>query len=438
MNQNMRSWIRESITFKFIIISILVLLLLIPTGVIQSLIRERQQTRNEVIEEVSSKWAHDQLLIGPMISIPYFTTYVDDDKIRKYKKFAHFLPSELKIHGTVNPQIRYRSIYEVIVYSSEFSFSGYFDKPDFSKWKINEEDILYDETTIVYGLSDMRGINKVINIDFNGRSYETGPGIPSKEVFQSGISANLGKLEKEKNEFSFTIDFNGSQELSFVPMGKTTNVKLNSSWTDPSFMGAFLPDNRNIDKDGFTAEWFILELNRTYPQKWLGDAYNVTDSAFGVEFLFGVDIYHKAERSAKYAVMFLALTFLIFIMSEIINKKRIHPIQYLLIGIALSVFYVLLISLAEQIGFTWAYLIASIANITLITAYTASILNKKKITFFVALALVILYSFLFTILQLQDYALLMGSIGLFIVVAITMYLSRKIDWYGTIDQGDNP
>ena len=174
----------------------------------------------------------------------------------------------------------------------------------------------------------------------------------------------------------------------------------------------------------------MLNLNRNYPQQWTGGEYNVTESAFGVELLVPVDHYQKNTRSAKYAIMFIGLTFVAFLLFELIAKKRIHPVQYLLVGGALCVFYTLLISFSEQIGFFWAYTISSVATISLITLYFNSIIKSIKSTLVLSLMLVGLYLFLFTILQLQDYALLMGSIGLFVVISLVMYISRKVDWYG--------
>jgi inner membrane protein len=333
-----KTWAKESITFKFVVIAILTLLLLIPASMIESIIYEREITRDKVIREVSSKWANEQLLTGPVLSIPYLVTQTikekDDEKNiykeRKevVKKYAHFLPSELLIEGSASPEVRYRSIYEVVVYSSELKLSSKFQKPDFSIWKLTESQILYDETTLCFGITDMRGINKLINFRFNDSAYEAGPGIPSRDVLSSGVSAIIGKIESGENTFEFTLDVNGSQSLNFIPVGKETTVKLSSNWKDPSFTGAFLPDERTVSKDGFEASWNILALNRTYPQQWLENQYPVINSKFGVDLIFAVDLYQKSERSVKYAIIFLSLTFLIFILSEITQKKRVHPIQY--------------------------------------------------------------------------------------------------------------
>jgi len=444
MAGDFKTWAKESITFKFIVIAILTLLLLIPATMIESIIYEREMTRDGVIRDVSSKWANEQLLTGPILTIPYLVTQIIKEKdVEKntynerkevVKKYAHFLPSELTIEGSVSPEVRYRSIYEVVVYSSELKLSGKFQKPDFSIWKMSDSQILYDETTLCFGITDMRGINKLINFRFNDSTYEAGPGIPSRDVLSSGVSAMIGKVNPGVNTFEFTLDVNGSQSLNFIPVGKETTVKLSSNWKDPSFAGAFLPDERTVSQEGFEAIWKILALNRTYPQQWLENQYPVINSKFGVDLIFAVDLYQKSERSVKYAIIFLSLTFLIFILSEITQKKRVHPIQYFLIGLALCVFYSLLISLAEHIGLDWAFLIASAAVIGLISAYSAQIFRNMKVTLLVTLELVLLYVFLYTILQMEAYSLLIGSIGLFAVIALTMFLSRKINWYGSMDQ----
>ncbi len=225
------------------------------------------------------------------------------------------------------------------------------------------------------------------------------------------------------------IDLKGSQFLYFVPVGKTTNVNINSNWTNPSFGGEFLPDSREINNEGFQSYWNILHLNRNYPQSWSDNEHSVTYSAFGVNLLLPVDRYQKSMRVIKYAILFLAFTFLVFFFIEVMNKVFIHPIQYILVGIAIVVFYTLLLAISEHLAFNISYLISAILTLTLITAYVLAILKSKKITVLILGILGILYGFIFTIIQLQDYALLIGSIGIFVILAIVMYYSRKIDWY---------
>ncbi len=427
-------WVRNSITIKFIIVGLMILALLIPAGMIKNLIHERNVLRNSVISEVSYKWGNPQTIAGPIITIPYKLYYKKDKEIVEEIRYAHFLPEDLNIEGKLNPEIRYRGIYKVIVYNTNLSFRGTFNKPDFSNWKIPESDIMWEDATLAIRIPDMRGIKEGIKVKWNKDEYDVNPGINNYNY--TGVSTNIDFNDSESFEFQFNLNINGSESLNFIPVGKETNIEINSDWADPSFDGSFLPYHREITENGFNAKWKVLHLNRPYPQKWMGNTYSIDDSMFGVKLLLPVDHYQKSLRSVKYAIMFIGLTFLIFFFTEILNKKRIHPIQYLLVGLGLSIFYTLLVSLSEQISFNLAYLIASFSIITLITAYSYSMLKNKKLTAIVALVLIVLYVFLFTILQLQDYSLLFGSIGLFIALAIVMYLSRKVDWYSNLN-GDN-
>ena len=432
--EGLSSWIKNSITFKLFTTGFLILILLIPTYMIEFLIHDRENRRYITIEEISSKWGREQTIAGPILTVPYGIYSKDKgEKVLKSVKYAHFLPDELNIDGNVSPEIRYRGIYETVVYKSNLKFTGKFPSPDFKDLNIADEDILWEDTFISLGIPDMRGIEKNIEISLNKNTFAFTPGIETDDVINPGLSVQVpirGDANPEKSyEFSFDIDLKGSKELNFIPLGKETNVKLTSNWDNPSFDGTFLPDEREITNKGFNAKWNILHLNRDYPQKWIGKSYNIFNSAFGVKLLMPVDEYQKTMRSVKYAVMFISLTFMIFFFVEVINKKRIHPIQYILVGLALVIFFTLLLSLSEHINFNLAYIIASIATIILITAYSRTIFKNNFLTILMGSVLLILYGFMYTILQLQDYSLLLGSIGLFIVLAIAMYLSRKIDWY---------
>ena len=426
-----KQWLKESKTLKVIGIAILALLLLIPAAMIQSLIREREQSFKQVYNEVGQKWGYPQTLTGPVIVIPYIA-YAEgtDGKPYALKKNAYFLPNTLNASGSITPETRYRGIYKVPVYKGSIDLWGEFSQPNMQLLKIPNQNVLWDEATLMFGISDMRGIRNRIEIYINDKPIEMNPGAGARDIVNSGLSCNIDLLNTTGITFKLNLELNGSQSLSFIPLGKQTDVKIESTWVNPSFNGAFLPIDRNINEKGFTAEWKVLNLNRNYPQQWTGGEYNVTESAFGVELLVPVDHYQKNTRSAKYAIMFIGLTFVAFLLFELIAKKRIHPVQYLLVGGALCVFYTLLISFSEQIGFFWAYTISSVATISLITLYFNSIIKSIRSTLVLSLMLVGLYLFLFTILQLQDYALLMGSIGLFVVISLVMYISRKVDWYG--------
>ncbi len=232
--------------------------------------------------------------------------------------------------------------------------------------------------------------------------------------------------------FSFDVDLNGSSGLNFIPLGKETNVDLTSTWTAPKFKGAFLPDNQKVDEKGFTAHWNILQLNRNYPQQWIDNQYKVDESSFGVDLITQVDTYQKSMRSAKYAILFIVLTFLVFFFAEIMTSVRIHIFNYLLVGIALCIFYSLLTALAEYIPFTISYLIASTVIIGMIAVYAHSLYAKKQVTLTVTMTLTALYIYLFVILQLANYSLIIGNIGLVFILGLVMYFSRKIDWYSPV------
>jgi inner membrane protein len=437
--ERLNLWVKNSITIKLISIAILILIMLIPTNMIESLIQERQYTMDNAVTEVSSKWGNAQTITGPILTVPYKAyKKAEDGKVIEVTDYAHFLPEKLNINGSLRPEMRYRGIYEVVVYNTKLSFNGNFSSPNLRDWNIPENQIIWKDAFIGIGIPDMRGIEQKIVLKWDEQSLSFNPGIDSKDIVESGVSVKIPLATSDTAKiynFSFDISLNGSGDLDFIPLGKETNVQLQSSWTTPSFDGSFLPDKREINEKGFSATWNVLHLNRNYPQQWRNAEYNVGPSFFGVKLLVPVDEYQKTTRSAKYAVMLIALTFLLFFFSEVLNKKRIHPVQYLLVGIALCVFYTLLLSLSEHISFNMAYIVSSIAVIGLITIYCLSIFNNKKMSGLVCLILIILYAFVFTILQLEDYSLLMGSIGLFIVLSIIMYLSKRINWYAPNEEG---
>ncbi len=432
------NWLKNSITIRLISIGILILLLLIPVSMVKDLIRERETRQQNAIDEVSSKWGNAQTVIGLVLTVPYNSyTKVYEDNSSKYKlvrsrEYAHFLPNQLTIEGEILPEMRYRGIYEVVVYNAKLKLSGTFSNPDFEEWKIEEENIIWNDAFVSLGLSDLRGIQQNVSFMWNNQPHYFNPGLETNDVISNGITSRIPIQHTDSTygdwNFSLNLDFNGSSSINFIPIGKSTNVSLKSEWKDPSFDGAFLPDQRDINKEGFSASWDVLHLNRPYPQSFRGATTGIYQSAFGVNLIVPVDEYQKSMRSAKYAAMFITLTFLIFFFVQILSKVRIHPIQYIIVGLALCVFYTLLIAFSEHMSFKISYLISSVSIIGIITAFAHSISKNRGVTKLIGLILLLLYLFIYSIIQMQDYSLLMGSIGLFIVLAIIMYLSRKIDW----------
>ena len=425
-------FIRNSATLKIFGIGLLVLVLLIPTSMITSLMQEREARRDKVVREINQKWGNSQTITGPFFTVPFKSFYKEkkNDQLKFRIQYLHLLPDTLNITGQIDPKIRYRSIYEAVLYNSQINLTGNFIIPKVNQANIEPDNILWDKAIFSLGITDMRGIKSNIIINFNNHEYKVSPGLKTSDLANSGLQCVIPlSPQQNNNKFSLQLNLNGSEQINFIPTGATTNVSLKSTWSSPSFNGAFLPINREISAKGFSAEWNILHLNRNFPQLWTGNRYKINDSSFGLKLLITANVYQKSIRIAKYALMFIVFTFAAFFFSEIINKRRIHPIQYILIGLAIILFYGLLLSISEHFNFNLAYIISATAITITITGYSKGILKNNYFSLTVFGILTILYAFLYIVLQLEDYALLMGSIGLFIVLATVMYITRKIDWY---------
>lgn len=426
-----KRFVRTSATLKVLSIVLLVLLLLMPTSMIKSLVKERESRREDVVEEINQKWGDSQTIAGPFFTVPYKSYYKDDKDQQKFVfKYLHVLPETLNITGVLNPEIRYRSLYEAVLYTADLNFSGNFLLPSPGQLNIESPDILWDKAVFSIGITDMRGIRRNIEIKFDDAVFKAEPGLKTADIAPAGVGVTMDISGlRESSAFSFSLSLNGSQRIEFVPLAETTTVELRSSWPSPSFDGAFLPAERRIDKNGFSAAWKVLHLNRNYPQYWPGSQYKVVSSAFGLKLRVTADIYQKTMRISKYAVMFIILTFAAFFFTEMITSRRVHPIQYLLVGLAILLFYTLLLSLSEYINFDYAYILSALAVTSVITGYAQGILKTRRFTFIVFGILVLLYAYLYIVLQLEDYALLMGSLGLLLILSAIMLITRNIDWY---------
>jgi inner membrane protein len=440
-------WDRNKIILKSFLIGFLILLLLIPQLFIQNLVSERQQRQKEAVDEISVKWAGPQTVAGPVIAIPYTEMVTTDDKSTKeVKKWAYFLPDKLSIHARIVPEKRYRGIYQVIVYTTELQISGGYDSLRIADLGISSDRVLWNQAAVFLDITDFKGLKEETTLHLNGAGLDLVPGKFSNEQFPNSLTASLpfsilaqaapgapsftGSSFHTGTplEFSTTIRLKGSGDLLFVPVGKNSAIQASSSWPNPSFTGNSLPDLRTVQDSGFVADWKVLYLNRNYPQQWKDRAYDLKASAFGVSLIMPVDTYQQTTRSVKYAILCILLTFTAFFLIELIYSRAIHSLQYLLVGVTLCIFYTLLLSFAEYIGFNGAYGVASLATIALIAWYVRSILRSGAMSLFIGCLLTLLYGFIFTLIQLQDYALLLGSIGLFLTLAVVMYFSRKIKW----------
>jgi inner membrane protein len=430
--------LRSSHLVKVLLIGLLILLLQIPIFKIRGIIKEREQTREEAVNEVTAKWGASQSLIGPTIVVPYVNRSLPADNRRQQPsrsqvEYATFLPELLKISGKIETDLRYRGIFEIPVYRMSLDLSGRFSRPDFSEWTIEPNDILWDRAYLSLRVADARAMTKAPVVSWNKERLDFLPSAGESGGNQQGIHVKLSNcLNGENFDFSFPLELNGSIGAFFAPFGRDTEVHITSNWHSPSFQGTWLPVERSVNEGGFEATWNIPFLSRNYPQKWQfwSDLENaVSSSLFGVNMISPVDHYRMAERSVKYQILFLALTFATLWLFEVLIKIRIHPIQYLLTGAGMCLFYLLELSLAEHIGFVLAYTIASAAIVILITSYSAAVLKTARRAIVVGLVVTLLYIYLYVLLMIQDYALLVGSIGLFVVLATIMFLTRKVDWY---------
>jgi inner membrane protein len=453
-------WLQESIMIKLFSIGFLILILLIPSTWIQSLIYERQSRATEALQEVSSKWSGPQTIAGPILVIPFKSIETIDhgkdgiEKIEKIEK-AFFLPEQLNINGKVNPEILHRGIFDAVVYKSSLNISSSFSKPDFSKLNIPNDMVQWKDAHLVFGISDVRGISDKfavtagkdslssepsnnIGVSFSNHkaNYEHEAVYITTNYNEDAISKGIISKLNWQSEVDFTpnvsvnLDLKGSNRLDFAPAGKTTEVSLAGTWNNPSFDGDFLPADRQVDEKGFTAHWKVLHYNRPFAQQWTNNAQSLTGSDFGTKLLIPVDQYQKSMRTSKYGILVILLTFMSLFLVEITQKIRIHPFQYILIGAALTIYYTLLLSFSEHVGYNIAYSIASVATVALIAMYSKTFLETTRLVVLFTLLLIVFYTFIFVIILQQDFSLLIGSVGLFMIVGLLMYFSRKVSWYG--------
>lgn len=431
----------QSNTAKMIMVGMLTLFLLIPLSLVQSLIRERSERKNEVVFDVNESWGSEIHFYGPILKIPYKTyteTAIVDEKSREtiiQKKAsiqnAYFFPNDLENKTTVEKvdDIK-RGLYNPIVFKANMKFSGSFQDVAFEKLNIKSEDILWDKATILVKTTNLKSIKSDLKIVLNKKNYSLESKADEDNYFGTLETETFTYKSGEKIDFNFNMNYNGSNSIQFIPVGKTTTSSINANWDSPSFIGSFAANDttKEITNENFHADWKILHINRPFSQQYDNKIPDLKNYSYGVKLIETVDQYQQNERASKYGFLVIGLTFLIFFLIQTISKKSIHIFQYTMIGLALIMFYTLLISITEHSSFTIAYAIAASAVIIMLLLYSISVLKEKKFPLFICASLIILYSFIFVIIQLENYALLVGSIGLFLILGAIMYFSRKIDW----------
>ena len=449
-NQGMpkRFLTKHAVTFKMGWVLFLVFVLLIPLGMIRSVLRERTGRRDGAVAEITSSWGRDQVVVGPVLVIPYqyrVKTWKVQTVNGKQERFeveetnsanAFFLPDERAVAGTVSPDKLHRGIYDAVVYKGHLDISGRFPAPPFAEMGISKDSVQWENALVTMAVSDLRGTGEILDITMGGQICRFAPGC-QLNGYPSGITARVPGVNGEATnlDFSMALDLKGSGGLSFAPVGQQNRIKLASTWPDPSFRGAFLPADRTVGAEGFNASWEVSWYGRNFPQQSTdqarGGAVNaesIEPSLFGVDFMSLVDSYRMVERATKYGALYIALIFTAFFLFEVLLALRIHTIQYTLVGAALCLFYLALLSLSEFIRFPSAYWAGAAVSSLLIILYSLKVLGGGVRTMILAAALFVIYAYLYVVLQLQDYSLLFGTAGLFIVLGIVMYSTRNMDW----------
>lgn len=420
-------------TKRILMLGLLTLILMAPLEMIRGLLWERQSRGYDVENEIASQWGGVQRIAGPYLALPYQVRIPQSNASpRIEKRFLYILPETLTIDGRLATERRHRSVYEVLVYDAELQLRGTLPALDPAALSVDPADILWSEASLGLGIADMGGVRD-LTVMLGGKALAPVPGLPQGRLFESGAHVKLAGLSPAAGprEFSIKLAVNGTRAIDFLPMGRATEVKLAGDWPHPNFIGSFLPEDRKIGEAGFDGLWRVSALARNYPQAWRSDELDfasVAQDAFGVALAEPGDVYQQADRIGKYGILVIALSFATIFVFDVAKATRTHFVQYLMVGAAIAVFYLLLLALAEQMAFGLAYLLASAAVIALNGLYIGSTVSKAA-GGVIGTLLAILHGFLYVLLQAETYSLLMGAVGLFVTLAVAMYVTRKVDWY---------
>ena len=406
--------LKNSLPVKIALMGLLILLMLIPLTMVQRQVRDRQQAADSSREEVSDSWGRAQTLTGPVLKLSYEVEVLDKDQKKTTRKATGTIyPRKLAYDIDTRTQTLHRSIYDIMVYGADVVVTGDFVIP-----ALYEEKEL-TEQLIVMGMSDLRGIEGNVDITLGDKDYAFHSGSSEKEI--STLSEGIG-LEKALMDGKTVLPFRlayrvkGSSSLKVRPYGGVTEVRMRSNCPDPSFTGDFLPSEREVTDEGFTARWSVTEINRGDPD----------DTSFGVNLLQGVTQYQQTTRSAKYGILIILLVFIAGLAVELVGKKNINIVQYLVIGLSLVLFYALVLSFSEFMRFPLAYFLAALMTVAALFGYFRGILRDRSAWLLTALVSVA-YLLSYVLLQMETYALLVGTLVLFFLLVGIMYLTTNLN-----------
>ncbi len=447
----------RSLTFKVLAIGVLLLMLLVPLAMLDGLVRERQQMKRTATQDVAEMWGGPQTIAGPLLAVPYRIPKTETTGERSGT--VYFLPDSLSYDADLSPQVRKRGIFRVTLFETTVRIDAQFGPLDLAAARVPESSLIWADARLLMGVSDPSGLQSLVAPVWGGRTLETVPASEANllpNAVEARLPAELLPITPGAAPVRVTADVQvrGSQSLRVVPLGKSTDVAMRSSWPSPSFVGAFAARTREVTDAGFEADWRVLFLNRGYPQVFRNDASpslldgsfdgdemmieaayrgsgrsDVDGQAVGVRLIETANVYQQAERASEYGFLFVLLTFTTFFFVEVLGGRRIHPLQYLLVGCAVALFYLLLLSLAEFVPFGVAYGASALAILGLIAMYGRAVLGSWRMSGVVTGLLAVFYGYFYVLLQLDAYALLAGSIGLLVMLAVVMWVSRTVDWY---------
>lgn len=431
-------------------IGLIILSLQIPIIKFWDLLSERERNQSEAISQTVATSGPSQTIIGPVIQLPYLIkSNVEATPSNPSRGFLYIFPDKLKIDAKLKTEVRKRGIFEIPTYSADLDFSGTFSPLDVKVWDQEVLEFLWSEAKLSIGVSEPKTIRDQQAFKWNQNLLEFEPAAVAPGIIKNGIHVSLPGLSANPTEpqsFQAKLTIGGTQGLHFVPVGKSTEVDLVGDWSTPSFTGSFSPIKRDSGDNNFSANWRVSDLGGGFGVRQLEEISVKRNNEcqhgsnncnlerfgnynFGVKLLNSVDTYRIVNRAVKYQLLIVVLTFTTFFMFELIYGLKLHPVQYFLVGLSLVLFYLLLLSLAEHLGFLLAYLLATCSVVALVGGYSLSVLNGKRRALTIIGAMSALYLYLFSALTSEDYALLTGSFGFTIVLGIVMYFTRNINWY---------
>lgn len=436
----------RGLTYKIVTAGVLIVVLLYTLSTIRGLVSERQMLRDQVVQDIARSSSYRQQVTGPMVVVPYRRVVREwqkqensAERVLKERSITgqlYFLPETFRLDGEIKTEQRARGIYQARLYHANNKLSGVFEIPAQYGVTVDAADYQFGPAFLAMGISDIRGIESTLTLQLNGQRLKFNPG-SRVELLGAGVHAPI-PLSASGNpthlEFALDLQLQGTEQLDITPVGRDSQVTLRSDWPHPGFIGDYLPAERSITDKGFSAQWQTSFFS-TNLEEILSKCNATTECVefkarrFGVSFVNPVDQYLKSERAIKYALLFIALTFAGFFLFEVLKKLQVHPIQYGLVGLALAMFYLLLISLSEHLGFALAYGLSATACVALLGYYIGHVLQHFTRGLGFGAGLALLYGLLYGLLSAEDYALLMGSLLVFALLGAVMVLTRKVDWF---------